>query len=82
MNCKGTGMWMPKQKYGKNWELNFSVTLLNDGTSIVDRRKSFRVKADAAEWIREMKRLTIEAGMVQEPEFSNFTYTQIKEVTL
>ena len=40
----GPGMWQPKQKDGKNWIVNYTVTL--DGEEHQQHRK-FRVREDA-----------------------------------
>ena len=66
---------MPKQKSGKNWELSFSLEVIG-GESIIDRRKAFRVIADARDWIEEVKRNTEEAGQVKEPSYRGFVYSQ------
>lgn len=78
MSMNGPGMWMPKQKDGKNWELFFSVEVLASGEKIVDRRKSFRVQADAYDWIAKMKNLSVESNEVKEPSFRAFSYTSPK----
>jgi len=77
------GMWMPKMKDGKNWELLFSAEIvggINDGEKIVERRKSFRVVADAHRWIDIMKNLSVEAGQVKEPELRNFVYSSPRKI--
>ena len=74
------GMWMPKQKEGKNWELSFSAELVATGEKIVDRRKSFRVRADAYNWIAQMKKLSVEANQVKEPTIRAFSYTKLRSI--
>lgn len=69
----GPGMWMPKQKAGKNWQVEFTVTALHNNET-VSRTKTFRIRANAYEWINRVKQLTIEVNEVKEPEFSSFTY--------
>ena len=79
----GPGMWMPKQKDGKNWELTFSATPINGGQigdRIVNRRKAFRIRADAEEWIRLMKRQTVEAKQLKDPSLLNFHYSKISKI--
>jgi hypothetical protein len=76
----GPGMWMPKQKDGKNWELYFSLTVVATGEVITDRRKSFRVVADARNWVKIVKNLTVEANEVKEPRYSNFTYSKPSKI--
>ena len=74
------GMWMPKQKDGKNWEVIFSVEVIYSGEKIVDRRKSFRVQEDARRWIAEMRKQSVEAKQVKEPMFKGFVYSQPKKI--
>jgi len=46
----GPGMWMPKQKDGKNWIVSYSITM-NGKTTKVDRK--FRIKSDASNFIKD-----------------------------
>ena len=46
----GPGMWMPKQKDGKNWIVAYSITM-NGKTTKVDRK--FRIKSDAFNFIKD-----------------------------
>jgi hypothetical protein len=46
----GPGMWMPKQKDGKNWIVAYSITM-NGKTTKVDRK--FRIKSDASNFIKD-----------------------------
>jgi hypothetical protein len=46
------GMWMPKQNYGKQWIVNYSVVMSGD---LVEAHRKFRVKADASEFVKEAK---------------------------
>jgi len=52
MSYSGPGMWMPKQKTGKNWIVNYTVTL--NGAKHICARK-FRVKSDATDFVRDSK---------------------------
>lgn len=51
----GPGMWMPTRQDGKNWIVNYTVTL-EDGTTH-DQHRKFRVRADAYEFISRTKEL-------------------------
>ena len=64
---------MPKQKDGKNWKVDFTVTKLSDGEKVTSTQ-TFRVRADAYTWVENVARLTVEAGQVKEPSFKDFTY--------
>ena len=77
------GMWMPKQKDGKNWEVTFSITVLNSGERIENRTKGFRIRKNALEWISEIKRRTRGTATVKEQyiEYAEFTYTQPRRLT-
>ena len=46
----GPGMWMPKQKDGKNWIVAYSITM-NGKTTKVDRK--CRIKSDASNFIKD-----------------------------
>lgn len=46
------GMWMPKQKDGKNWIVNYTITL--DGEDHNQSRK-FRVREDASDFVKQSK---------------------------
>lgn len=48
----GPGMWMPKQKDGKNWQVDYTVTM--DGQDHAQNRK-FRVRDDATIFITHAK---------------------------
>ena len=74
------GMWMPKQKDGKNWEVIFSVEVIYSGEKIVDRRKSFRVQDDARQFINEVRKYSEEAKRVKEPRYRAFVYSQPKKI--
>ena len=49
----GPGMWMPKQKSGKNWSVDYTIVI--NGESNTCERK-FRVKEDAAHFVTQSKR--------------------------
>jgi len=49
------GMWQPKQKDGKNWRVDYTVTT-NDGAEHQQSRK-FRVRDDAYQFISRAKEL-------------------------
>ena len=70
------GMWQPKQKDGKNWEVFFSLEVVGTGEKIADRRRTFRVVADARDWIATVKNQTVEANQIKEPNFKGFIYSQ------
>jgi len=53
MSMNGPGMWMPKQKDGKNWEVSYSG--LYEGKPFATSRK-FRVKANALDFIKASKK--------------------------
>ena len=69
----GPGMWMPKQKDGKNWKVDFTLTLLNPSETVT-RTKTFRIRANAYDWINDIKSWTVEAGEKHTPLYSDFTY--------
>ena len=48
------GMWQPKQKDGKNWIVNYTITM--DGEDHVQSRK-FRVRDDAQQFVKRAKEL-------------------------
>jgi len=50
----GPGMWMPKQKDGKNWIVSYSA-VINGKTVNVDRK--FRVKSDALDFIKDSTKI-------------------------
>ena len=50
----GPGMWMPKQKDGKNWIVNYTITM--DGEDHTQSRK-FRVRDNAYVFVNKMKDL-------------------------
>ena len=49
------GMWMPKQKDGLNWAVDFSVTKADGATQ--EGTKKFRVQADAANFCKKVRDL-------------------------
>ena len=46
------GMWMPKQKDGKNWQVDYTAT--HDG-EVVNQSRKFRVREDATAFIKNAK---------------------------
>lgn len=48
------GMWMPKQKDGKNWVVEYTLTM--DGVDHAQSRK-FRVRDDAQQFVNRAKEL-------------------------
>jgi hypothetical protein len=52
---RGPGMWMPKQKDGKNWIVNYTITKA-DGT-VGQQSRKFRVRDDAHRFINRAKEL-------------------------
>ena len=50
----GPGMWMPKQKDGKNWIVSYTA-VINGKTVNVDRK--FRVKSDASNFIKDSTKI-------------------------
>lgn len=48
------GMWMPKQKDGLNWKVDFTITA---GGETHERTKKFRVRDNAQDFINETKKL-------------------------
>ena len=53
MSISGPGMWMPKQKEGKNWVVNYTIVL---NSKPHEQSRKFRVRADAYDFIEESKR--------------------------
>lgn len=53
MGMRGPGMWMPKQKDGKNWIVKFTFTFKGEGDK--NNSRKFRIKADALEFIKFAK---------------------------
>ena len=52
MSMSGPGMWMPKQKSGKNWEMSYKFSYA-DG-DIEQGVMKFRIKSDASDWKKRM----------------------------
>jgi hypothetical protein len=73
------GQWMPKQKDGKNWKVDFTVTTLHNNETVT-RTKTFRVREDAQDWVKVIKNRTVEANEVHTPTFSGFTY-KVSKIT-
>tara|TARA_Y100001963_G_C6455637_1_gene297803 strand:+ start:255 stop:488 length:234 start_codon:yes stop_codon:yes gene_type:complete len=75
-------MWMPHQKDGKNWEVTFSITVLKSGKRIENRTKGFRIRQNALNWIKDIKRHTRETATVKEQyiDYGDFAYTQPKKI--
>lgn len=48
----GPGMWMPKRKDGKNWIVDYTVTLNGEDHS---QSRKFRVRQDAYDFIESAK---------------------------
>jgi hypothetical protein len=46
------GMWQPKQKDGKNWQVDYTITL--DG-NVHNQSRKFRVRDDATDFIKTSK---------------------------
>lgn len=49
----GPGMWMPKQKDGKNWIVEYEVTVSG---KVHNQSRKFRVKSDAQRFITSSKK--------------------------
>ena len=47
-------MWMPKQKDGKNWKVDY--TAIHDG-ELVEQTRKFRVREDAVEFVKRAKKV-------------------------
>ena len=58
MSMNGPGMWMPKQKEGKNWVVDYTIDM--DGKTHTQNRK-FRVQEDAYEFVKELKKLVADS---------------------
>ena len=78
-NSSRLGVWMPKQKDGKNWEVDFSVIGLCDG-ELRTGTKKFRVRANALKWIAGVKHESIESNEVKEPLFKNFKHSKPRKI--
>jgi hypothetical protein len=60
------GMWQPKRKDGKNWRVDYTITL--DGEDHTQTRK-FRVRADATDFVRNAKHT-----LKQNPAVTAYTF--------
>lgn len=60
------GMWMPKQKDGKNWIVNYEI-ILNGETKRQSRK--FRVRHDAQVFINRAKQVLSRDGRVETASF-------------
>lgn len=63
----GPGMWMPKQKDGKNWQVDY--TAIHDG-ELVEQSRKFRVRDDALEFIKYAKGVFANNTRVREFKFN------------
>jgi len=52
MGYGGPGMWMPKQKEGKNWIVKYSITI---NGKVHKQTRKFRIRADATDFIKHAK---------------------------
>ena len=50
---RGPGMWMPKQKDGKNWKVDYEFTFKNG--EVKGNNRKFRVRADAQRFVQMAK---------------------------
>ena len=66
MPMNGPGMWMPKRKYGKHWQVSYSLTV---GRETHEKTRKFRVKADARDFVDYVKSLS-----KRNPDITNFTF--------
>ena len=66
MSMSGPGMWMPKQKEGKNWEVIYSGKI--NGEDFSQSRK-FRIRADAQDFINDSKPLFARDERVSDVSF-------------
>jgi hypothetical protein len=49
----GPGMWMPTRKDGKNWIVNYTITLAG---VVHEQHRKFRVREDAEWFVKDAKR--------------------------
>lgn len=54
MSGSRLGVWMPKQKDGKNWKVDWVV---EDNQGIKEGTRTFRVKANAQNWINKTRNI-------------------------
>ena len=64
---RGPGMWMPKQKEGKNWVVNYTVVVNGESK---DSARMFRVRQDAVDFVAEAKSLFSKDKRVSSSKFS------------